>query len=179
MRPINPLDTREVEAFTRRLSPTSRFRRFHSPVHRLSAHQLAGMIDVDHLHRESLVAIAGRRVVGVAQYLEQSSPPQSVDLAIVIADEYHGQGLGRTMMSAVIDAATATGYVCATALIQADNARALHLFRPTDRPVTASRSGATVEVRIELSHAPATTGAALVADSSRPHVEQAPRVPVG
>ena len=153
-RPVTPLDTHAVDRFVRGLSPTSRFRRFHSAVHRLTDRQLAGVVDVDHRGRETLLAVAGSgaaaRVVGMGQYLVQSQSADSVDLAVVVDDEWQRLGLGRLLLEATVDAARESGFRTATAYVQAENRAMLTLLRGTRLPMARSNEGAIVEVLIDL-----------------------------
>src|SRR5207247_7248905 len=51
-----------------RLSPTSVYRRFRSPVPAPRAYCLARLLDLDHHDREALAAVVGDEVVAVARY---------------------------------------------------------------------------------------------------------------
>lgn len=158
IRPVTPLDAEGVQRLVRGLSAASSFRRFHTPVRSLTPRQLAGIIDVDHRRRESLIAVEGRRVVGLAQYAGDDVGPgavahaagQAVEVAVVVADDRHRAGIGRALMAALLDAAARAGHPRATALVQADNRPVLDLLRTAGRPVALHRDGTVVEVAIDL-----------------------------
>lgn len=151
IRAATPLDTSPVDHFVRTLSPTARFRRFHSAVNRLTDRQLAGLVDVDHRDRETLLAVSGRTVVGMGQYLVQTHPKDSVDLAVVVADDWQRLGLGRELLSATVEAASANGFRTATAYVQAENRAMLSLLRGVPMPMVSANEGSVVEVLIDLS----------------------------
>ena len=151
IRAATPLDTASVDHFVRALSPTARFRRFHSAVTRLTDRQLAGLVDVDHHDRETLLAVSGRVVVGMGQYLAQTHPKDSVDLAVVVADDWQREGLGRELLIATCEAASATGFRTATAYVQAENRAMLSLLRGVPMPMVSTNEGSVVEVLLDLS----------------------------
>lgn len=150
LRPVNPIDLAAIDMFVRRLSAASRFQRFHGGLHHLSPRQLAGLVDVDHHRRETLVAVAGRRVVGLGQYLPQATPVRSVELAVVVADRWQRQGIGRALLSALTRAAREEGCTSATALAQADNRPVLYLLHQLGRHAELTRAGRTIEAVIRL-----------------------------
>ena len=57
VRPVVPADRQLIAEGFERLSPESRYRRFFSPVSRLSSRQLDYLTDVDHHDHEALLAI--------------------------------------------------------------------------------------------------------------------------
>ncbi|HUG86828.1 MAG TPA: GNAT family N-acetyltransferase [Euzebya sp.] len=150
LRPVTPVDLHPIDTFVRRLSTASRFQRFHTGLHHLTPRQLAGVVDVDHHQRETLVAVVGRRVVGLGQYLRQDRPAGSVDLGIVVADRWQGVGLGRALVTTLTAAAAAAGHTHATALVQADNRPVLHLLRTLGDRVESVRAGNSIEALIRL-----------------------------
>lgn len=149
IRPVTPLDADAVATFVRRLSPTARFRRFHSPVHALSPRQLEGIVDVDHRGRETLLALRGRRVVGMSQFIE-TRDPEVVEVAIVVADRWQRMGLGRLLLDAAITAAGRCGHTTVTAYAQAENRAILQLIRSGSLPTRMETVGSIVEITIAL-----------------------------
>ncbi|WP_370324655.1 N-acetyltransferase family protein [Euzebya sp.] len=150
VRPVSPLDADRVDAFVAGLSAASRFRRFNTGVHRLSPSQLAAIVDVDHRGRETLVGVAGRRVVGLVQSIELPADPTAVDIAVVVDDAWQGHGLGRLLLQAIAAAAQATGHGTALVMVQADNGAVLHLIRSSGLPTASQRQGASVDITIQL-----------------------------
>lgn len=150
IRPITALDTRSIDRFIKDLSPTARFRRFHSAVHGLTPAQLSGVVDVDHLSRESLVAVYDAKVIGLGQFITVAGQPDTVELAVVVAEDWRRVGLGRELMRMAALAAAATGHRRATAYVQAENRPVLELMRGLDMGAAFHHDGPTVEVVIPL-----------------------------
>ena len=71
VRPVEPSDRALLEQGFERLGPESRYRRFFSPVKRLSEQQLDYLTRIDHHDHEALLAIDERtgEAVAVARYV--------------------------------------------------------------------------------------------------------------
>ncbi|MGW8555780.1 N-acetyltransferase family protein [Streptomyces tubercidicus] len=77
-------------------------------------------------------AYSGRRLVGLGYWLRYARPTnrQHADLEkIAVAADAHGQGLGRSLTSALVEDARGTGIEVLTLDARADNTRALTLYR--------------------------------------------------
>ncbi|WJY36533.1 GNAT family N-acetyltransferase [Streptomyces sp. P9-2B-2] len=77
-------------------------------------------------------AYAGPRLVGLGYWLRYARPTnrQHADLEkIAVASEAHGQGLGRSLTSALVEDARGAGIEVLTLDARADNTRALTLYR--------------------------------------------------
>jgi GNAT superfamily N-acetyltransferase len=98
-RPVEPDDEARFLRLCPRLSPETRYRRFHSPVHRLPASFVRHLVCVDHDHREALVALLGGEVVGVARYDRAPDQPTSAEFTVVVEDAWQGVGLGRQLLT--------------------------------------------------------------------------------
>jgi acetyltransferase len=112
VRPIRPEDAALEMAFVDALSPESRRLRFQSAIRRLTPTMLARFTQIDYDREMALVAIdhaGGRdREVGVARYIRLPDG-RSCEFAIVLADDWQGRGLGRTLMSRLVEVARAAG----------------------------------------------------------------------
>lgn len=152
LRPVSPLDADAVRAFVLGLSERTRYRRFHMPLPRLTAAQLAGLVDVDHVHSETLLAyVAGRRrprLVGMAQQVRVRQGV--VDIAAVVADDWQGQGIGRLLLVQAALAAREAGATHAFVLVQRENAVALRLARGLATVVAERPEGPVVELELAL-----------------------------
>jgi acetyltransferase len=106
VRPIGPDDSAELEGFYERLSEDSRHLRFFAVTRGLSHTQSASFCSTDHDHREGFVAIVaapggGSRIVGHV-CLEPAGDGRA-EVAIAVADEYQGRGIGRRLIVAAFD----------------------------------------------------------------------------
>lgn len=151
VRPVLPTDVAAISDLVAGLSERSAYFRFHSPVHLLSAAQLAGLVDIDHLERETLVALVpGRkamlRLVGIGQYV--ATGPREVEMALVVADAWQRRGIGRALAERLLPAASDAGYDTVRASVLAENRAALALMRSLGFTAPAASVGPV----LELSH---------------------------
>lgn len=105
LRAVQPGDAPLVQDFVRNLSPRSRLERFFTPLNELSPAQLFRITAGQGL---SLAAVVGNeRIVGLAEYFRVRRG--EVEFAVVVADEWQGQGLGEQLLRALIEHAGRAG----------------------------------------------------------------------
>lgn len=113
LRSIRPSDRQRLVDGLRRLSPASRYLRFHAQVEQLNDAQLDYLTDVDHHDHEAIVALDLSDLevpgVGVARYIREPYEPTVAEAAITVADEYHGQGAGTILLGALAARAREAG----------------------------------------------------------------------
>ena len=139
LRPIRPDDATALQKFVRGLSEEARYMRFVSMMRELTPRMLARYTHVDY-HRElALVATtqdtdgsneAGESVesiIGLAHYL-RNPDGQGAEYALVIADDWQGHGLGRRLMSRLIEAAREQGLSYIEGLVLSNNRPMLSLM---------------------------------------------------
>jgi GNAT superfamily N-acetyltransferase len=152
IRPISPDDRQQfVDAFER-LSDSSRYRRFLTARHGLSAAEVGYFTEVDHHNHEALFAVdpesgAG---IGVARYVRSESDRCVAELAVAVVDDWQGQGVGGRLTAALADRARAEGITSFTALVLADNKPALNLLDELGRVRIVRREFGTVELTVDL-----------------------------
>jgi acetyltransferase len=144
IRPLHPHDAEMLQALVRGLSQESRYFRFVSSMRELSDRMLARFTLIDYDREMALVAIypertpnpAGgftktERIIGVSRYI--TNPDKSTcEFALLIADEFSGQGLGSRMMMAIIDVARSKGLSWIEGLVLTKNVAMLNLMRSLD-----------------------------------------------
>lgn len=112
IRPIRPEDAALEQEFIQHLSPQARYFRFMNTLRELSPAQLIRFTQIDYDREMAFVAVleseAGETEIGVARYVTNPDG-ESCEFAIVVADQWQGQGLARRLMAAVIDAARGRG----------------------------------------------------------------------
>lgn len=132
LRSIRPSDRERVVAGLRRLSPASRYLRFHAAVQELSDTQLDYLTQVDHHDHEAIVALDLTDLdvpgVGVARYIREPYEPTVAEAAITVADEYHGQGAGTILLGALAARAREAGIEVFRNYVLAGNHAMLEVF---------------------------------------------------
>src|SRR5947207_5929492 len=98
VRPILPEDRdRLVEGFAR-LSDESRYRRFGTPVRRLTDEQLRYLTEIDYETHMAWIALdpatPGEPGLGVARYVRLPGEPEVAEAAVTVVDSHQGLGLG-------------------------------------------------------------------------------------
>jgi GNAT superfamily N-acetyltransferase len=132
LRQIRPEDRARLAEGLRRLSPASRYLRFHRVIDHLTDEQLDELTDVDHVDHEAIVAIdlarPDRPGVGVARYIREPYEPEVAEAAITVADEYHGQGAGTLLLGALSVRALDNGVKVFRNYVMDGNAAMLEVF---------------------------------------------------
>jgi L-amino acid N-acyltransferase YncA len=156
VRPIAAEDRVRLAEHFGRLSPQTRFRRFLGSVEALGDAQLRRFTAVDHHVDEALVAIGSEgEIEGVARYIGLPERPDVAEVAVTIADEWQGRGVGTALLSRLMERAREEGIESFTASCFADNREMRALFRELGRDVHDVRaSGGVLELEIELPTVP-------------------------
>lgn len=152
LREVRPSDKEGIASAFARLSPESRYRRFFTPMQRLSQADLRYLTEVDHRDHEAVIAIGpGDEPVGVARYVRREQPDEA-EVAVVVVDDWQGRGAGTAVLERLIERAAANGIERFVALVLAENSEALDLFRSIapDDPRPRRTADGQVELVIEL-----------------------------
>jgi len=105
LRALQPADAPRVQDFVRNLSARSRLERFFTPLAELSPAQLVRITSGQGL---SLAALVGNdKIIGLAEYFRVRR--DEVEFAVVVADDWQGQGLGEQLLRALLDHAGRAG----------------------------------------------------------------------
>ena len=152
IRPIRPDDKAALARAFEHWSTASRYRRFLAPQPRLSADELQYLTEVDHHDHEALVAIdpASEELIGVARYIRSESDPHVAEVAVSVADERQGQGIGGHLAQALAARAREEGVTTFTALELAENEISLSLLRELGELRILRHEPGTVEVSVAL-----------------------------
>jgi len=128
-RPVQPDDDVLFRRLWPRLSPDTVYRRFHSPLPGLPPDAVRRLVSVDHDRREAVAAVVGGEVVGVARYDRSPDDPATAEFAILVEDAWQGMGLGRQLLTELVELAADRGITTLTATVQRDNDRVIGLIR--------------------------------------------------
>lgn len=142
LRPITPAD-REIEAaFVRRLSAESRYFRFHAPMRELTPNMLDYFTQSKSSDSFALIATieidSGTEEIAVARYARYAES-DAAEVAIVVADEWQGCGIGTRMLKELREVALGAGIKDLYMNVLRDNMRMLRLakelgFHPATTP---------------------------------------------
>jgi len=130
LRPIAPQDKPLLAASFERLSEESRYRRFFTPKNELSEAELDYLVNVDHSDHEAIIAIdpSSGQALGVARYVRATDDAEAAEVAVTVADDWQGRGLGRALLDRLTYRARQEGVRRFTALVQSDNRPSLALL---------------------------------------------------
>src|SRR3954469_10901708 len=101
VRPITPDDADALVALHARLSTDTIYRRYFGARPHLSPADVERFTRVDGRARFALVALRGTDLVAVARY-EGRPGHSSAELAVVVDDALHHQGVGRLMLERLV-----------------------------------------------------------------------------
>jgi acetyltransferase len=127
IRPIRPEDAQALQTLMVGLSEESRYFRFISYARELSPRQLVRYTQIDYDREMALVAQAGERIVGVARYM-LNPDIKSCEFALLVADDWHGRGLGARLMNALCETARDQGLERIEGFVLGENQRMLQLM---------------------------------------------------
>jgi acetyltransferase len=158
IRPIRPDDVERLRAAHGRLSPLTRYRRFMTSKPYLSSADAVYLANIDGCNHYALVATFAQRegddeasIIAVARFVRSPEDSSAAEFAIVVGDDWQGEGLGHELMGRLVDAAVTRGVHRFQASMLADNVR---IHRLSERfaagPLRRLRRGNTFEVEFDL-----------------------------
>ena len=128
-RPIRPSDAGALAAGFEALSESSRYLRFHSGMRRLSDSLLRYLTQVDGVDHVAIIAYTrGGHGVGVGRFVRDRDAPDTAEVALTVADEAQGRGVGRRLLAELASLAEARGITSFTARVISGNTRARRML---------------------------------------------------
>jgi GNAT superfamily N-acetyltransferase len=124
VRLVSSEDREKLGRMLSRLSPRTIYESFHAPYPRVPGWALAGMVEVDHHEKESLVAVAGDEIVGHAMYVRTGNDGEA-EFAILVEDGWQSRGVGRLLLRELAAKAGSLGIRHFTSSVLGENRRAL------------------------------------------------------
>jgi acetyltransferase len=110
VRPIRPEDAALELAFFDGLSERSRYQRFMQYLPHLPPKMLARFTQLDYDRELALAAIHGGEFIAVGRYAPNPDG-RTAEFALVVADAWQGQGIGRGLLERLCELARDAGYV--------------------------------------------------------------------
>ncbi|MFL6127901.1 MAG: GNAT family N-acetyltransferase [Mycobacteriales bacterium] len=153
--PLLPTDARVLRVGFRALSPESRRRRFLTATRELDDRMIRRLVhDVDGQRHVALVVVAFpaggvEQLVGVGRLVQEGADPTTADLAVTVADEWQGRGVGAALSRALLDRRPRAIRRLST-VVAAENAAALGLLRGLGGMSTRPEGPGVLEVTVEL-----------------------------
>jgi acetyltransferase len=132
IRPVRSTDAAELQRAFALMSEESQYRRFLTGTPRLTDAQAAYFTDVDHVDHEAYVAHSPQDetyIIGVVRFIRYPSAPFDAELAITVADSWHGRGLATALLRTLSERAIDVGVRRFRAEMKADNEAVLRLLR--------------------------------------------------
>jgi RimJ/RimL family protein N-acetyltransferase len=146
LRPLVPDDAPLYLDLLDGLSPESRYYRFFTPKPKISDAEIAHFLNVDHHDRVAIVAIVDRAIVGVARFDREEADPTRAELAIAVADDMQGTGVGGALIAHLTTAAHDRHVETLLANVLSDNHKMLRLLAKTGRELHRSFDGGVMAI---------------------------------
>jgi GNAT superfamily N-acetyltransferase len=153
VRPVGPGDKDAIAKAFERLSPRSRYRRFFSPMTRLSQRDLDYLTEIDHTDHEALAAIRPDtgELIGVARYVRTTEAAEA-EVSVVVGDPWQRRGIATALLDRLVERAREAGVEHFLAVVLSENTEALELFEhlSPDSPAPRRNEAGHLEMLIEL-----------------------------
>ncbi len=132
IRPIRPEDAEMEKDFVARMSDESKYFRFMDTIRELTQPMLVRFTQIDYDREMALVATIEdengmEKQIGVSRYVTNPDG-ESVEFALAVADDWQKHGIGRKLMTALIDCARMKGYRAVVGDVLALNTKMFRLM---------------------------------------------------
>jgi GNAT superfamily N-acetyltransferase len=157
---VRPIEIGDVDRLGRmfdRLSPTSVYRRFFSPVRKPPKSALLWLASVDHDRREALVALEGDEIVAVARY-DGRPDSDEAEIAVTVVDAWQHRGVGKRLTRRLAAQAVDHGFDHFVATMLPDNRPALGLVQRLSDDATVRFEDGGYSATIPLAPGPLAPG---------------------
>jgi RimJ/RimL family protein N-acetyltransferase len=156
--PLLPTDGRALREGFRHLSPRSRRRRFLTAIGELDGALLRHLVDgVDGVHHIALVLTVlppdgPEGPVGVARLVQDPADPSTADIAVTVADDWQGRGVGSALVAAILRRRPTAVRRIRTA-VDAENRASLALLAGAGRLSSGQPHLGIIDVAVDLTAA--------------------------
>ncbi len=154
MRPVRPGDAQQMIDLFYDLSPETIFMRFFSPLKGISRSMLVKLSQIDYDREIALCAFAGegdaRKLIGVARIIFLPDG-KTGEFAVVVADEWHGKGIGANLLNRALTSAKKYGLSVVTGLVMTNNVAMLAMGQKIGFFVARDADSAEYRLTLELS----------------------------
>ena len=155
VRPVRPDDVAAIRVLYEGLSARSRWMRFFSAAPDLDR-AVRWATEPKRSRRAGLVAVAGpdQTIVAHAGYERYDDTSDKAEVALAIADRFHGHGLGTILLGQLAEMAAAAGVAVFTADVLPDNYKMIRVFRDSGFDVATSSHPGVIMVEFPTSLSP-------------------------
>ena len=133
VRPVQPDDRACLSVSVRRLSPQTRFQRFHRVIHHLTDDELRYLTEIDYWNHMAWGALdptdADCPGMDIARFVRIASAPHVAEVAVTVTDRHQRRGVGRLLLSALSRSARRCGITQFQAQSFSGNAAVLRLVQ--------------------------------------------------
>ncbi len=132
LRPVKITDEDAMRDFFYSLSPASVYHRFFQPIKSMPHARAMPMVSIDYNKDMALVAtvedVAGEKIIGIGRYMRGSKEDEMAEVAFMVRDEWQNRGMGRALLSSLIDIAKSCGIKGFVASVLHDNKQMMSVF---------------------------------------------------
>ena len=151
IRPLGAGERDLVASFFAGLSPRTLYNRFCAPKPRLTSGDLDVLSGVDGDRHVALVALdAAGEPVAMGRFVRSAEDEQAAELALTVADDWQGRGLGSLLARLLAQRARQSGLLRFQATVLSENRPALAVLKKLGRPAVVDHAGAAIELAIPL-----------------------------
>ncbi|MDP9848030.1 GNAT family N-acetyltransferase [Streptosporangium lutulentum] len=143
IRPARLNDEELIRRFLTGLSARTQTQRFFAGMSRPSASVVRALLTVDE-QRDALLAVRGDLLIGHA--MSYRGEGADVEIAVVVSDEWQGQGIGSRLVRRLLHRASAGGAETLGMDVLGDNRRVLAMIRRAWPEAIMRTSAGTVQV---------------------------------
>jgi acetyltransferase len=154
VRPIRPTDEASHHAFLQRVDASDLYFRFFHVIKDWSHQQLARLTQIDYDREMALIAVrvstaGAEQIFGVARCIADPDN-QDAEFAILVQSDFHGHGLGHTLMQRLIAYSTRRGTRRLVGYVLNENSPMLTLASTLGFKIVSRADRGVVEIALDL-----------------------------
>lgn len=159
LRPIRVTDEPKLKDLFYSLSEDAIYQRYMKTIHAIPHEERQYFLDVDYKGNMALVAETIEeddrepQIVAVAQYFKDKGTGNA-QVAFIVRDEWHGQGIGTLLFEHLVDVARHNGVAAFTAEVLVGNAPMIHVFHKSGLEVLSQLDGKIYKLTMPLARKP-------------------------
>lgn len=131
-RPMRPTDEEPLRELFYSLSQQSLYHRFFTVPKSLPHEKAMSLVNVDYEKDMAIVAtseeVSGEKIVAVGRYIRSSKDDKIAEVAFMVRDDWQNRGMGRVLLSALVDIAMERGIGGFVATVLPSNKQMLSVF---------------------------------------------------